>query len=399
VSKEPNQDRALVLVADDDATMRGLMRGALERVGFVVEEAATGEQTISLFSSLQPDLILLDVLMPGLDGFDTCRAIRRLPNGEHVPILMVTGLDDTTSISRAYEAGATDFITKRINWTVLGYRTQYMLRASRTLAALRHSEEKNRALLAQATCIAEELRQAKDTAETADRAKTEFLATMSHELRTPIHVILGYEDLLLDEVFGPLSEEQLNALRRIRSNAQGLLELISAVLDVSQMAAGKLWINVQLVHPSEIWEQLKTETRELCEQSPLRFVWDWQEELPDFYTDPGKLKVIIKNLLGNAIKFTQQGTVTVSARSSANGVEICVADTGAGIPPESLSLIFQPFQQLDDAANHRYGGTGLGLHIVKRLLELLGGRIEVESVVGQGSTFRVWLPLQESAVE
>jgi signal transduction histidine kinase len=322
-----------------------------------------------------------------------------MPNGQHVPILMVTGLDDTASISRSYEAGATDFITKRINWTVLGYRAQYMLRASRTLAALRQSEEKNRALLAQATCIAEELRQAKEAAETADRTKTEFLATMSHELRTPIHVILGYEDLLLDGVFGPLSEEQLNALRRIRSNAQSLLELISAVLDVSQMAAGKLWTNMQPVHLPELLQQMETETRELCEQSPLRFVWSRQEDLPTLHTDPGKLKVILKNLMSNAIKFTQQGTVTVSARCKGTGLEISVADTGVGIPPEAFSSIFQPFHQLDDAANHRYGGTGLGLHIVKRLLELLGGRIEVESVIGQGSTFRVWLPLHDPAVE
>jgi signal transduction histidine kinase len=394
VSEEPSRDHAVVLVADDDQTMRGLMRGALERVGLTVEEATTGEQTVALFSALQPDLILVDVLMPGMDGFETCRAIRALPNGAYVPILMVTGLDDTASIKRAYEAGATDFITKRINWTVLGYRVQYMLRSSSTLLALRQSEEKNRLLLAQATGIAKELREAKDAAEAADQTKTEFLATMSHELRTPIHVILGYDDLLLDGSFGPLSEEQLRALQRMRSNAQNLLELISTVLDVSQLAAGKLGIESKPVQVKELLQQIETETEELREQSKLFFVWEKSESLPVLQTDPGKLKVVIKNLVHNAVKFTKQGTVTIAARGKADGVEICVSDTGIGIAPDALPHIFEPFQRLDAAENPRYGGTGLGLHIVKRLLDLLGGWVEVESVVGQGSTFRVWLPMR-----
>jgi signal transduction histidine kinase len=197
---------------------------------------------------------------------------------------------------------------------------------------------------------------------------------------------------LLEGAFGALTDEQLQALRRMRSNARDLLELITTVLDVSQLAAGKLCIESKPVQVEELLRQIEAETQELREQSRLLFIWEKAEPLPVLQTDPGKLKVVIKNLVSNAVKFTERGTVTIAAHSQADGVEICVSDTGIGIASESLPHIFEPFRQLDAASNPRYGGTGLGLHIVKRLLELLGGWVKVESTVGQGSTFRVWLP-------
>lgn len=394
---EADNERAVVLVADDDQTMRLLIRSALEQAGFVVREAANGEDAVALFSTLHPDLVMLNVIMPGMNGFEACRAIRALPEGERTPILMVTGLDDSASIRQAYEAGATDFITKRVNWVVLGHRARFMVRASRSLEALRRSEAKNRTLLEQARRVAEELREAKEAAETADRTKTEFLATMSHELRSPLHVILGYDDLLLEGAFGALTDEQLQALRRMRSNARNLLELITTVLDVSQLAAGKLGIESKPVQVEELLQQIEAETQELREQSRLFFIWEKSEPLPVLQTDPGKLKIVIKNLVSNAVKFTEHGTVTIAAHREADGVEICVSDTGIGIALESLPHIFEPFQQLDAVSNPRYGGTGLGLHIVKRLLELLGGWVKVESTVGQGSTFRIWLPARAYA--
>lgn len=397
MGQEADNEQAVVLVADDDRTMRLLIRSALEQAGFAVKDVASGEEAVALFPILRPDLVMLNVLMPGMNGFDACRAIRSLPGGEQAPILMVTGLDDSASIRQAYDAGATDFITKRVNWVVLGHRVRYMLRASRAIEALRRSEAENRALLEQARSVAEQLREAKEAAEAADRTKSEFLATMSHELRSPLHVLLGYDDLLLDGAFGKLTDEQLNVLRRMRRNAYDLLELITTVLDMSQLAAGKIGIESQPVQVEELLRQIELETQELRDQSRLLFVWEKSEPLPMLRTDPGKLKVIIKNLLRNAIKFTEQGTVTIAAHGKAGGVEICVSDTGIGIASESLVEIFEPFQQLDAASHPRYGGTGLGLHIVKRLLELLGGWVNVESVVGQGSTFRVWLPAGEYA--
>jgi PAS domain S-box-containing protein len=236
------------------------------------------------------------------------------------------------------------------------------------------------------------LRHATAAAEAANRAKSEFLATMSHELRTPLGVIIGYTSMLLEEFFGQLGGEQVETLRRVDTNARELLDLIAAVLDMSRLEAGRLPVEVTRVDVAALLRELQAETQGLQDQSGLTFRWDVDEPLPALWTDPGKLKIIVKNLLSNAVKFTGAGAVAVAACSRDGGVEICVRDTGVGIPREALALIFEPFRQLEGASTRHSGGTGLGLHIVKRLLALLGGTVTVESEVGRGSTFRVWLP-------
>ena len=238
--------------------------------------------------------------------------------------------------------------------------------------------------------LEEALRQSKEEAEAANRAKSEFLAATSHELRTPLTVILGYTSLLLEQTFGRLEAEQADPLRRIDRNAQELLDLITAVLDLSRLEAGRLPVEVREVQVPEWLEELKAETQGVWERSSLEFVWQVEGALPPIHTDPGKLKVVVKNLIGNAVKFTKAGSITVAAQGQKGGVEINVTDTGIGIPQEALALIFEPFRQVDSSGQQR--GTGLGLHIVKRLLEMLGGTVTVESEGGRGSTFRVWVP-------
>jgi PAS domain S-box-containing protein len=233
---------------------------------------------------------------------------------------------------------------------------------------------------------------AKEMAEAADRTKSEFLATISHELRTPLYAVIGYADLLAEGEFGPVTAAQSTPLERIRRNAQELCDLITAVLDLSRLAAGRLPVIVTEVQVPTLLEELKRETQELGERAGLQVLWKGEPTLGPLHTDGEKLKLILKNLLGNALKFTPAGSVTVATQSHREGVEISITDTGIGIPADALAVIFEPFRQGDGAATRPYGGAGLGLSIVKRLVELLGGTVAVESEVGQGSTFRVWLP-------
>jgi PAS domain S-box-containing protein len=237
-----------------------------------------------------------------------------------------------------------------------------------------------------------QLLQAKEAAEAADRAKTEFLATMSHELRTPLNIVVGYADLMREGAFGEITGEQADVVNRISHNAQQLHELIAAILDLSRMDAGRLPTILAEVRVPELLSELEEELRDVQDRSGLRFVWKVEGELPPLRTDPGKLKVIVKNLVINATKFTLRGRVAITARHDGAAVEIAVSDTGIGIPQEGLAVIFEPFRQLQNPSRGQEG-SGLGLHIVKRLLGLLGGSVSVESEVGRGSTFRVRIPL------
>jgi signal transduction histidine kinase len=215
---------------------------------------------------------------------------------------------------------------------------------------------------------------------------------MSHELRTPLSVVIGYTDILSEGTFGPLMEQEASALRMIRRNAFELLDLITAILDLSRLEAGRLPLEIKEIQMPALLEEIKAETQGVWEQSKLAFVWNITDKLPLLRTDPGKLKMVIKNLIGNAVKFTEQGSIAVEAHGQQGGIAISVSDTGIGIPPAEVQNIFEPFLQVERSTTRRYGGIGLGLHIVRRLLEMLGGTVEVQSTVGHGSTFRVWIP-------
>jgi len=248
--------------------------------------------------------------------------------------------------------------------------------------------------IAYATAIALENHRLVADLRAANQLKSEFVATMSHELRTPLNVIMGYTQMLADGAVGPEDPAGFMAIvDRIQRNALDLLELITATLDLGRLESGRETLALETVDIEELFAEL---ARQMDAMRPAGVTLEWCDELGglSIVSDRSKLKTIVRNLVGNALKFTTEGSVRVLARPIAEGIEIAVHDTGIGIAPQHLSVIFDRFRQLDSSSTRRHGGVGLGLHIVRRLVDLLGGTIAVESTVGVGSTFVVRLPLR-----
>ncbi len=228
----------------------------------------------------------------------------------------------------------------------------------------------------------------------ANRLKSEFVATMSHELRSPLNIIIGYHELLLDGAFGALNDRQRDPLRRADRSARELLDLISATLDLSRLEARRIAVDVSDVEVADLVDEVGREYSSVLDRPALSVRWFAGHGLPILRTDRVKLKMVLKNLVGNAVKFTDHGEVALSAVARDVGVEFTVIDTGVGIPLDAQLMIFEPFRQLEVTRTRLRGGAGLGLYIVKRLLDALGGTITLESEVGKGSVFRVWLPCE-----
>ena len=229
--------------------------------------------------------------------------------------------------------------------------------------------------------------------ERANRIRSDFVATMSHELRTPLHVILGYADLLAGGEFGPLNAEQAETVGRLLRRAHELHELVSNTLDVSRIDAGAADVHPVRVSPAGIAAEAASECTRRPGTETVELVLDVPADLPPILGDATKIKVVLKNLLGNALKFTERGRVTVSARVEGEGIAFDVVDTGIGVDPARMPEMFEAFRQADPSPSRRHGGVGLGLYIVRRLLDLVGGRISAESEPGRGSRFTAWVPL------
>jgi len=228
--------------------------------------------------------------------------------------------------------------------------------------------------------------------ERSNRLKEDVVGAMSHELRTPINILLGYNEMLREEIYGALTPKQMSVLERMDKNTRELLDLVNATLDLSRLQNQRVPLTLQDVWVPTLLAELEAETHQLNRKPALQLEWQVAPALPMLHTDVVKLKMTLKNIILNALKFTEEGTVTIAASPQDEGVTFVVTDTGPGIPPEVLPSIFEPFRQGENFPPRRQEGFGLGLYIVQQLLTLLEGTVSVESEVGRGSTFRVWIP-------
>jgi signal transduction histidine kinase len=314
----------------------------------------------------------------------------------------MTLVDPTTAGSLPVEAVAGTVLSEagELMWivTILHDLTETIERARLYEQVKRASEELEAKVQTATIELAQQnelLRRQRFEVEQASALKSQFLANMSHEFRTPLNAILGYTQMLMQGVTGALTEEQHTDLERIDSNGRHLMGLINDILDLSRIEAGHMPVHTATINVSQLVKEVLGELDPIIQRSRLRVGTRLSSRLPTFESDRQKVKQILLNLIGNALKFTRRGNVQIVARPAgqARTVSITVKDTGIGISRANLERIFEDFRQLDTSPSRGYSGTGLGLSICRRLAVILGGTLTVKSQVGRGSAFTLALPV------
>jgi signal transduction histidine kinase len=387
------EDRLRVLLVDDTEANLVALEALLADVDCETLRAKSGSEALRLLLKHPFAVMLLDVQMPEMDGYEVARYARENPRTREVPIIFVTAMHDTEANRfRGYGAGAVDLLFKPVDPYVLRSKVQVFLDLHRGRQQLADEIAAHRRTLGELAASNGELAE-------ASRAKSDFLAMMSHELRTPLNAIMGFSDLLSDERRGPLNADQRRFTQNVRDSARHLLTLINDLLDLSKIEANHLEVTLE---PCAL-RMLAAETIVTVQQiaASKNIVLSLADAEPAAVrADAVRVRQVLFNLLSNAIKFTPSGgTVSVSFTPAPDErcLRTSVRDTGAGIGPEDLERLFQPFTQLANAKLQPRSGTGLGLSLTRRLVELMGGRTGVESALGHGSHFFFDLPLATTA--
>ena len=380
-----NENPGNILLVDDHPENLRLLGGILEKEGYLVRAVTSGKLALMSIESKPPDLVLMDVIMPEMDGYETCRKIGENPETCHIPVIFISALNEPTDQVKGFEVGGVDFITKPFEGKIVLSRINTHLE----LAQIRKLLNQERDLL-EAKVV--ELNIAREQAESANRAKSDFLSCMSHELRTPLNAILGFTQIMQRRNLGT-NTDQSEGLAIIQQSGDHLLTLINDILDLAKVEAGKLELHATELHFPEFLDGLAGIILSQVEAKELVFRLVKKATLPvGIQADEVRLRQVLLNLLTNAIKFTRSGEVIlrvspVGDENSGNQViRFEVVDTGIGIPENELDKIFQPFEQTGDHKD-RIKGMGLGLSISRQLVGSMGGNLEIESRVGQGSTF------------
>ncbi|PKK87896.1 MAG: hypothetical protein CVV64_21140 [Candidatus Wallbacteria bacterium HGW-Wallbacteria-1] len=357
------ETEATILIVDDSATSRRIASEILKN--YNVTEAESGEDALIKLEKIEPDLVLMDLVMPGMSGFETCATILRQSKFRDLPVIIVSSKNMEQDIWKGLETGAVDYIIKPYSPLEMVARVRAALRLRRTIINLRQLNE----------------------------LKNSFLGMASHDLRNPVSVIYGYSDFLLknlDNASIPKDE----FLKVIFKSSQFMLELLDDLLDISKIEAGKLILDRQEADFVALLRENVATNTILATNKNISVELKADGDIPPISLDRLKIEQVLNNLISNAIKYTNPGTeVSIRTFMEAGEIITVVRDQGPGIPAEEASKIFEPFEKGSARATANEKSTGLGLAIARKIVEGHGGRIFVESQVGSGSTFGFTLPV------
>ena len=371
-------DKPMILVVDDDYINREVISSFLSKT-FNTMEAVNGEECLTKIGQVSFEAILLDLMMPGMSGYDVLEKL--IDDNDVPPILIVSAKDQTSDITKALELGAVDYITKP-------FKREELIARLKTHITLRRNSKQ----ILEQKITERKLLEKSSIAEAASRAKSMFLSNMSHEIRTPMNAIIGLSDLALSRNMDDCIHGYLS---KISNASKSLLRVLNDILDFSKIEAGKLEMENSKFLLRDVIEHVTDLFQPKTEESTICFIVNIAEELNmTFNGDSLRLEQILINILSNAFKFTNEGRITIDIDHRIDDehpgkvvLRFAIADSGIGMSKDQSDSIFSPFEQAEDSTTRKYGGTGLGLTICKRLVSMMGGSIWVDSELGVGTTF------------
>lgn len=364
-----NRKSDTILVVDDAPDNVLLVKSILEDEGYDIDVAEEGQSAIDKVNANPPQLILLDVMMPGMDGFEVTERIRQQEDLPFIPILLITAYDQP-SVAKGLDSGADDFIRKPVELEELLARVRSLLR-------LKHSV---------------------DERDEIARQRADFVSRLTHDLRTPLVAADRMLNLFQQGALGEMSEPMAEAVATMTRSNRNLLDMVNTLLEVYRFEAGRKVLNFTPVNITELINEVIDELKPLAEEKGLSLTLEENlndEQLVTVEGDRLELRRVLTNLVGNAIKFTDEGSVKVDIQQVTETeppqLVLSVQDTGPGVSPEEQKNLFERFRK----GKHRNSGSGLGLHLSQRILESHNGTINLESEEGKGSVFTVQLPLKK----
>lgn len=371
-SAEPNLLGRKLLVVDDDRLNIRILAGLLQTEGYVIAEANSGEQALEVYEGFRPDLVLLDVVMPGIDGFETCRELRNRYGVNAAPVIFITAKNDSEDVVEGLASGGVDYLPKPF-------------RRKEALARIR-THLQNRILIEQQKLLVEQLKQAND-------AKNKLVGMAAHDLRNPLASIRGLAEFLTDGTVGPMSPDQLDLVKMIHSESQSMLNLVNELLDVSTIAAGELKINRESCDLAELLEKSVYLSNINAARKSTRISLQTPQAPVTAMIDASKIRQVVDNLLSNAIKYSPPASeVRVRLQKSDTGLEIAVQDQGPGIPEGERHRLFKDFGTLSVKPTGGEKATGLGLAICHKIVEAHQGSIAATNLPNGGCEFSIQLP-------